>query len=70
MRQAHLTRLTQSMGIDGLALCGDEADISFFDEYNFEGLMNMPWYDQLKGNEMRSLFKTKKPDWRPHKNVS
>ena len=48
------------IGVDGLAMCGDEADMSFFDEYNFEGLMNEPWYERIDGNEMRSLFKTKK----------
>ena len=47
------------MGVDGLALCGDQADLSFFDEYNFDGLMNEPWYERMKGNEMRSLFKQK-----------
>ena len=48
------------IGVDGLAMCGGEADLSFFDEYNFEGLMNEPWYERIDGNEMRSLFKTKK----------
>ena len=57
MRVAHLQRLADKMGVDGLALCGDQADLSFFDEYNFDGLMNEPWYERMKGNEMRSLFK-------------
>ena len=48
------------IGVDGLAVCGEQADFSFFDEYNFEGLMNEPWYERINGNEMRSLFKTKK----------
>ena len=60
MRLAHLNRFAEKIGIDGLAVCGAETDLSFFDEYNFEGLMNVPWYEQMSGNEMRSLFKTHK----------
>ena len=48
------------IGVDGMAVCKNSADYNFFDEYNFEGLMDEPWYERMKGNEMRSLFKTKK----------
>jgi hypothetical protein len=48
------------MGLDGLAMCDDnEADGTFFDEYNFKGLLNEPWYDQMDGKEIRSLFQPK-----------
>ena len=63
MRLSHLNKVAQMIGIDGLAVCGNQADISFFEEYNFEGLINEPWYDLMNGKEMRSLFKKshKKP---------
>ena len=64
MRLAHINRVAKMIGVDGLAVCGESADISFFEEYNFEGLMNEPWYDRINGNEMRSLFKTKKQIFR------
>ena len=51
-----MSLLSKKMGIDGIAMCGDQADCSFFEAFNFEGLMNEPWYEQLSGNEMRSLF--------------
>jgi len=70
MRIAHLTKVAERIGIDGLAVCGDEADCSFFDEYNFEGLMNEPWYERIKGNEMRMLFGTKSPQQHPRKSSS
>ena len=57
MRLSHLNKVAQMIGIDGLAVCGNQADISFFEEYNFEGLINEPWYDLMNGKEMRSLFK-------------
>ena len=46
------------MGIDGLAMCQDEADCSMFEELNLDGLMNEPWYERLTGTEF-SLFKKK-----------
>ena len=52
MRLAHLQKVADRIGVDGLAVCGDQNDLSFFDEYNFEGLMNEPWYERIKGNEM------------------
>lgn len=58
MRIAHLSRVAERIGIDSIAVCGEEADSSFFDEYNFEGLMDEPWYDRINGNEMRMLFRT------------
>ena len=64
MRLAHINRVAKMIGVDGLAVCGESADISFFEEYNFEGLMNEPWYERINGNEMRSLFKTKKQIFR------
>lgn len=56
-RQAHLTRVAESIGIDSLALCGDEADGGLFEEYNFDGLMNEPWYERITGTEMRIFQK-------------
>ncbi len=53
-----MSQLAEKMGIDGLAVCGNEADLTFYDEYNFDGLMNEPWYDLLTGREMNSLFRT------------
>ena len=55
-RLAHLNHLSQRIGVDGIAICGNEADLSFYDEFNFDGLMNEPWYDRLDGKEMR-IFK-------------
>lgn len=60
MRLAHLRKFADKMGIDGLAVCGNEADLTFYEEYNFDGLMNEPWYDRLTGKEMHSLFKKDK----------
>ena len=57
---AHMNNVAQRIGIDSIAMCGAEADCTFFDEYNFEGLLNEPWYDRMKGNEMRSLFHPRK----------
>ena len=45
--------ISDRIGVDGLAVCADQNDLSLFDEYNFEGLMNEPWYEQMKGNELR-----------------
>ncbi len=59
MRQAHLNQMAERIGLDKIAFCGDNADCTFFDEYNFEGLMDVPWYDRVKGNEMRRLFDAK-----------
>ena len=52
----HLNQMAERIGIDKMAFCGDKADCTFFDEYNFEGLMDVPWYDRVKGDEMRRLF--------------
>jgi len=52
-----LTRVAERIGLDRLAVCGDEADAGLFEEYNFDGLMNEPWYDRITGTEMRCLFK-------------
>ena len=60
MRLSHLNKVAKKIGIDGLAVCGNEADLSFFDEYHFEGLMDEPWYELMNGKEMRSLFKKTK----------
>ena len=57
-RQEHLKMLAEKMGIDGLAMCQDEADCSMFEELNLDGLMNEPWYERLTGTEF-SLFKKK-----------
>ena len=65
MRLAHLRQFADKMGIDGLAVCGNEADLTFYEEYNFDGLMNEPWYDRLTGKEMHSLFKKDKPGRSP-----
>ena len=72
MRLAHLHLLAEKMGIDGLAICGNEVDCTFFNEYNFEGLMNEPWYERINenGNEMRSLFRTAEPSQGPQKKAS
>ena len=32
--------ISDRIGVDGLAVCADQNDLSLFDEYNFEGLMN------------------------------
>ena len=66
-RQAHLKKVAQSIGIDRLALCGDEADGGLFEEYNFDGLMNEPWYERITGTEMR-MFQKKKPMSKPQLN--
>ena len=65
MRLAHLRQFADKMGIDGLAVCGNEADLTFYEEYNFDGLMNEPWYDRLTGKEMHSLFTKDKPGRSP-----
>ena len=57
-RQEHLNLIAERMGIDGLALCGNEADLGLFDEMKLDGLMNEPWYERLTGTEF-SLFKKK-----------
>lgn len=51
--------MVKKIGIDGLAICGNETDCSFFDEYNFSGLLNEPWYERINGNEMQALFRPK-----------
>lgn len=53
MRLTHLNKVADMIGVDGLVLGGAQADTSFFDEFNFEGLLNEPWYERINGNEMR-----------------
>ena len=48
-------------------MCGDEADGGLFEEYNFDGLMNEPWYERISGTEMR-MFQKKKPMSKPQLN--
>jgi len=60
MRLAHLKKFAERIGIDKMLFCSNEEDAGVLDEFNFDGLMNEPWYDRIKGNEMRSLFRTEK----------
>ncbi len=58
------------MGLDGLAMCGSEADLTFFDEYNFEGLLDEPWYERMDGKEITSLFRPKVKHEKPMRRIS
>lgn len=45
------------MGLDGLALCGNEEDFTLQEELNTEILtQERPWYEELKDNQLNYLF--------------
>ena len=58
IRQERLFDFAQRNGIDCLAYCEpEEEDSALFQEINFNKLQDYePWYENLKGTELKKLF--------------
>ena len=61
IRQERLFDFAQRNGIDCLAYCEpEEEDSALFQEINFNKLQDYePWYEYLKGTELKKLFSQK-----------
>ena len=58
IRNRKLAELARRVGLDGLALAGDEEDLNFYDELQFENLVkDEQWYDRIRDTELRQLFR-------------